>query len=233
MNGERRLIEAVIGRLRLFSGIEPAQRGALAAQSWALPLQRGSALLGRGERIPGVLAVAYGSVKLRVLLTGAVEHVVRIVCAGESCCESAALLGKAAPYDPVALASTKLVVIPAAAIFALVERDPRIARGVLLAMAERNLQLLDELRGGAARRGLQRLAAYLDAAAEPVPGNGEFNARLPGTKTLVAGQLGMSKETLSRLLRALATRGLVRVSSRDVAIVDRAALSALAVGDAA
>ena len=78
------------------------------------------------------------------------------------------------------------------------------------------------------RRGVQRLASYLDSVAEPVAGNGEFKARLPGTKTLVAAQLGMSKETLSRLLRSLVVRGVLRVSRREIAILDRAALLALA-----
>jgi CRP-like cAMP-binding protein len=75
---------------------------------------------------------------------------------------------------------------------------------------------------------VQRLASYLDSVAEPVAGHGHYRARLPGTKTLAAAQLGMSKETLSRLLRSLAVRGVLQLSRREIAILDRAALSALA-----
>ncbi len=228
MHGEQQLLEAVIGKLKLFWGATPAQRAGVAAQSWALPLARGSALARRGERLPGLLALAYGSVKLRIPVNGTKERVIRIVAAGESFGESAALLGQAAPFEPVALANSKVVVIPPAAIFALIERDPRLARGALLVLAERHLRLLEELHTSVPRRGVQRLASYLEAVAEPVAGNGEFKALLPGTKTLAAAQLGMSKETLSRLLRSLAVRGVLRVSRREIAILDRAALSALA-----
>ena len=228
MHREQQLLEVMIGKLRLFSDATPAQRAGVAAQCWTLPLARGSALVRRGEPLPGVLAVVHGSVKLRIPVKGGRERVIRIVAAGESFGESAALLGKAAPFEPVALASAKLVVIPTAAIFSLIERDPGVARAVVLVLAERHLRLVQELFTSVPRRGVQRLASYLDAVAEPVPGNGEFRARLPGTKTLVAAQLGMSKETLSRLLRSLATRAVLRVSRREIAILDRAALSALA-----
>ena len=228
MSHDQRLIEAVIGNLKLFWGASPAQRGSVAAQCWTLPLPRGSALVRRGERLPGLLALAYGSVKLRIPVNGTKERVIRIVAAGESFGESAALLGQPAPFEPVALANSKVVVIPPAAIFALIERDPRLARSAVLVLAERHLRLVEELHSHVPRRGMQRLASYLEALAEPVAGNGEFRAKLPGTKTLAAAQLGMSKETLSRLLRSLAVRGVLRVSRREIAIVDRTALQTLA-----
>ena len=228
MDREQRLIEAVVGKLKLFWGASPAQCAGVAARCWTLPLPRGGALVRRGERLPGLLALAYGSVKLRIPVNGTKERVIRIVAAGESFGESAALLGQAAPFEPVALASSKVVVIPPAAVFALIERDPRLARGAVLVLAERHLRLVEELHTRVPRRGVQRLASYLEALAEPIAGNGEFKARLPGTKTLAAAQLGMSKETLSRLLRSLAARGVLRVSRREIAIVDRAALAALA-----
>jgi CRP-like cAMP-binding protein len=52
--------------------------------------------------------------------------------------------------------------------------------------------------------------------------------RLPVSKTLVAARLGITKETLSRLLRSLAERRLIEVSQREIAILDREALSEMA-----
>jgi CRP-like cAMP-binding protein len=231
MRHERRLIEAVLGNLRLLWGATPSQRADLAAQCWTLALARGQSLAHAGERLPGVLAVAYGAVKLRIVANGAGERVLRVAGAGESFGESAALLGKASFYEPVALGGTKLIVIPAAALLSLIERDPRLARGMLIALAERKYGLLRGLQANAPWRGLQRLAAYLESLAEPSDGQDVLTARLPGTKTLLAAQLGMSKETLSRLLRRLAARGTLEVSRREVAILDRAALAALARGE--
>jgi CRP-like cAMP-binding protein len=49
--------------------------------------------------------------------------------------------------------------------------------------------------------------------------------RLPVSKTVVAGILGVKKETLSRLLRDLSERRLIAVSRRDITILDRAQLA--------
>jgi CRP/FNR family transcriptional regulator len=51
--------------------------------------------------------------------------------------------------------------------------------------------------------------------------------RLPVSKTLVAARLGVRKETLSRLLRELAGRGLISVTQREVKILDRRGLAAV------
>ncbi len=228
MNRDQRLIEGVIGSLRFLRGASPAQHATLARQSWVLPLARGKGVVQRGERLPGVLALAYGTVKLSLRTNGHDERVIGLVSAGQSFGEAAALLGRPCPYEPIALADSKLVVMPSAAILALIELDARLARGMLQTLAERSLALLEELHAVAPRRGVQRLAAYLDSLAVPRDGDGAgWRANLPGTKTLVASRLGMTKETLSRLLRSLAERGVIELSRREIRIVDRGALGEL------
>jgi len=71
-------------------------------------------------------------------------------------------------------------------------------------------------------------ATYLASLLPAESRNGGDVARLPATKTTIAARLGVKKETLSRLLHALAVRGLIEVRGRDVAVRDRAALEALA-----
>ena len=108
----------------------------------------------------------------------------------------------------------------------LMDREPRFARGMALVLAERKLELLAELEA-ATRRGAQRLASYLAALPEDAGGNGECTVHLPVSKTLVAARLGVKKETLSRLLRSLAARGLIAVDNREVRILDRTGLAAV------
>ena len=55
-------------------------------------------------------------------------------------------------------------------------------------------------------------------------GAGERRVSLPVSKTVVAGMLGVKKETLSRLLRDLSDRRLIAVSRREITILDRARL---------
>jgi CRP/FNR family transcriptional regulator len=98
--------------------------------------------------------------------------------------------------------------------------DPRLARNVSSALARRMQALLEEFER-VRLPAVTRLAGYLLLIAE-----GDL-ARLPMSKTLLAARLDMKKETLSRLLRGLAARGLIAVAGREIRIVDRGGLAAL------
>jgi CRP-like cAMP-binding protein len=226
-NWDERLIQGVLKTTRLFRGAAPAQIATVAHQCRTLEVKRGDVLVPKGTLLPGVFAVALGTIKLALRQAPGEERVVRLVQAAQCFGEPSALLGRAVPFQASAVTDCKLVVIPAAAIFALIERDPRCARDMLLAMAERSTELLAELESSSMRHGAQRLAAYLDSLVRPAEGNGHCVARLPATKTLVASRLGMKKETLSRLLRSLADQGLIEVAQREIRILDRARLGAV------
>jgi CRP-like cAMP-binding protein len=111
-------------------------------------------------------------------------------------------------------------------------RDPALSLRMAALLAERMLMLLGEIEASELRPAAERLAAYLLALTRPVAG-AALSARLPATKTLVASRLGMKKETLSRLLHDLASRRLIAVSQREIAILDADSLRALARGETA
>jgi CRP-like cAMP-binding protein len=225
---DERLIQGVLKTTRFFHSAAPAQIAGLARQCRILEAKRGQAIASIGTRLPGAFAVVHGTVKLALRRSDNDERVVRLVQAGQSFGESTALLGRAARFEATAVTDAKLVMIPAAAVFAFVERDPRCAREFLVALAERNLDLLAELESSSTRRGAQRLAAYLDSLVQPGEGNGHCVVRLPATKTVVASRLDMKKETLSRLLRSFVERGLIEVAQREIQILDRVRLAELA-----
>jgi CRP/FNR family transcriptional activator FtrB len=100
-------------------------------------------------------------------------------------------------------------------------------------LAERMLDLLDEIEASELRPAAERLATYLLSLAQPAAADGSLTARLPATKTLIAARLGMKKETLSRLLHDLAGRRLIAVLRQEISILDAGALRAVARGEAA
>jgi CRP-like cAMP-binding protein len=51
---------------------------------------------------------------------------------------------------------------------------------------------------------------------------------LPVTKTALAARLGVTKETISRLLRTLREQGLIEMTRRKITILDRARLAGIA-----
>jgi CRP/FNR family transcriptional regulator, dissimilatory nitrate respiration regulator len=221
-----RLIEGVLSNLRLFRGIAQHQVADLAARAKATHFRRGATVCERGCCLPGLYAVAYGQVKLAFRGEGE-ERVTRIAGPVETFGLAAAILGRPTPYEAVAIDDALLVMVPSPALLQMVDNDPRFARAVIMDLAERTMVLLAEVEAAALHGGVQRLAGYLDALA----GDGEHKTctvRLPTTKTVIASRLGIKKETLSRLLRELVLRGLIAVEQREIAILDRMGLAAIA-----
>lgn len=191
-----------------------------------VPLGPGEALVRRGGRLPGLCAVASGSLKLSVLAAPRAERVLGLVGAAQSFGEAAALSGAAAPFDAVALSSTQVLALPVAAVDALLKVDPRFARNLIERLAGEVLRLLAGIEAGMVQRAPQRLASYLCSLSGSDDGLG-WRVRLPVSKTMVAGIVGVKKETLSRLLRDLSERRLIAVSRRDITILDREQLAGL------
>jgi len=218
---EARLVRGVIANLGLFAGIAPGHVFAVARQSWAVSVPRGVSFARRGTRLPGAFALAYGFVELALRNGERVERGLRFVAPGQTFGEATALLARVAKYDAIALAESKLIVIPAAALFGLMDRNARFARTLLMTLAQRELELVAEIESATLRPAEQRLACYLQSLAEAADTGAACTVRLPVSKTAIASRLDMKKETLSRLLRSLALRGLICVKQREITLLDR------------
>jgi CRP/FNR family transcriptional regulator, dissimilatory nitrate respiration regulator len=226
---DTQLVQGVVSRLKLFWGASPEQIAGVVTHCRTLLARPGHVLVKRGERLPGVFAIAYGSAKLALREPEHEERVVGVVTAGQIFGAATALLDRPARYDVLALTESKLIVIPSASIFALIDREPRFARNVVKVLAERNIELLEELEAATMRRGAQRLASYLHSLAQTrADASASRTVHLPVSKSVVAARLGLKKETLSRLFRQFTADGLIVVSRRDIKILDAERLTEVA-----
>ena len=221
-------IEDTVAALPLFKGMARKDIATLTDVARLERARRSESIVQRGKTLRGIMAVADGLVKVALRRADGAERVLRFVGPGETFGEAAVLLSRPSVVDAVALADTAYLVLPAGGIRALVARHGGFARRLATLLAERMLSLLTEVEASELRPAGERLAAYLLALAVPVGDNGRLTARLPATKTLIASRLGMKKETLSRLLHDLSHRQLIEVSQREIAILDRGGLSAIA-----
>jgi CRP-like cAMP-binding protein len=221
-----RLLEGVLSNIALFRNIGQRRIAEIAGRARGLQIRRGATVCERGACLTGVYAIAYGQMKLAFRGEGE-ERVARIVGPAETFGLAAAMLARPTPYEAAALEDSLVILVPTATLMQMVENDPRFARTVIQELSERTMMLLAEMQSGALHRGAQRLAGYLETLAG-TPGNGSCTVHLPTTKTVIAARLGIKKETLSRLLRGLAQKGLIAVEQREIAILDRPRLSALA-----
>jgi len=226
---ERRFLEGVVANLGMLRRVAPAHVAALGRQCSVVSARRGTVVARRDARLPGVFVLAYGSVELVLRGAGQEKRTLRLVAPGETFGKASALLGRACRYEAVALLESKLVVLPAAAIVDLTERDPHFAHALTMELAEGTLRMLAEMEALTMQRGAQRLASYLASLAGPgAPSDGPCTVQLPVSKTVVAGRLGIKKETLSRLFRDFIDNGLIVVAQRNISILNPDGLAQVA-----
>ena len=223
-----RLLEGVLASLPLFHRVARPQIDTVASFSRVRQVRRGTVLCRRGERLPGVIAVGFGIMKLALRRHDDEEKVVCFLNANETFGECSVLLDRPCPVDVVALDDSLIAEIPAAPLHRLMEIDPRFAGNVVRSMAGKFLDLLAELESSLQQSALQRLAAYLGSLAVANGTPHTWAVRLPASKTAVAARLGITKETMSRSLRELANRGLIAVAQREIEVRDLPALRQVA-----
>lgn len=203
----------------MFRGTPRAHLAELARRATEQQAPAGTAIVRRGERLAGLMVVRYGLVKLA--LQGDSGRVLRLVGAGESFGEAALFLDQPFPVDATAVTDTALLAVPAAPLLDLFERDSRFARALLTGVCQRFEAMVAEFESLTVHGAGERLAAYLGSL-------GAETVCLPAPKALIASRLGMTKETLSRLLRAFMDQGLISVAKREIRVLDRAGLAAAA-----
>lgn len=122
-------------------------------------------------------------------------------------------------------ASARLLSIPAGDLLGELRRTPQLALNFLSLLARHLCQLAQHVEQLTHRTSVQRLADFLLRLCPP--GETRAEIKLPLDKTLVAAQLGMQPETLSRSLARLRRAG-IEARGRQVLVNDIAQLERLA-----
>lgn len=211
-----------LAKLPLFRELGAASIERIATGATMLRLARGATLFRRGEKPTGFFVVVVG--EIRLLAQGARGgRLSGIVGPGRSFGEPVMFLEKPYLVDAIAHGDSLLIHVPTQAVFCEIERNPQFARRVIAGLAARIETLVHEIDLHARGSAQQRLIAYLLRGLDP--SQIEAAVTLPATKAAVASQLGLTPEHLSRILRELTERKLLRVDSRRIVIADTARLA--------
>lgn len=207
----------VLRRVALFSGMPREALLAIAGDSHAVQVERGSALFRQGDPADRFYVVFSGWIKLvRTVLTGD-EVVVSLVARGESFAEAAMFDTTRFPVTAEVIEDARLLVIPGQPFLDRVRQNPALALNMLASLSRRMRGFIGRIEQLQSQSAPQRLADFLVRLAST--SEGAARVRLPIDKSLIAGRLGMKPETFSRALMQLRRAG-VRVDDRDVIIGD-------------
>jgi CRP-like cAMP-binding protein len=219
-------------RLSVHSANMPASQLSLLSESPLQVVSSGSVLMRRAVREPFAIFIESGRVALGIAAAAdevgnVLEHQLGMV-EGPGWLEiNTAVLDLPGAVDAVAETDVRLRRVPLAQFRASLSGNSQGALAVLTDMARAYRRQTELAVSRLAKDAEARCAEWLLQHAESSD-KGVCSVRLQQRKRLIAAQLGIAPETLSRVLRHLRERSLISGSGRVVNLVDPGGLRSLA-----
>jgi len=217
-----------LARSRFLSDATPEARAQLAREARRQDAPRGALIYAAGTPAVGIFVVASGWVSLTVGEAGGRESIVHLCGPGDSFGEEELAAGECM-LNARAVSAAMLVQLPRAAVLDAMALHPSITQCALRSVSRRVLQAAQLVGASATRSALQRLAGYLLRSIGPDErAPARFTLAVP--KGALASLLGVTRETLSRLLGLLARRELIELRGRAIRILQPDSLAELCHG---
>jgi CRP/FNR family transcriptional regulator len=192
----------------LFASLQPVQRERLQGLARPRNLDPGGVLFLEDQPCTGFFVLVEGAIQLtRAAEIPGAHPTLAVIMPVASFAEAAMFGGEAFPATATALKPSRVFLFPKTPFLAAMREDPDLAQAIIHAQAvwlRRLTHTVEQLTGSDSSN---RLRTWIR---ERVPVGGSLV--LPVTKKVLAAQLGMTPETLSRGLRQLQDLGLLRVT---------------------
>ena len=199
-----------------FKSLDDAELSRLARSLVERTYEKDQVIFLEGEPCQGLYIVREGSIKIYKLSAEGREQILTAVQAGGSFNEVAVFDGGPNPANAAALHSAKVWIVPRSAIVDLIQRRPDVALAIIQNLGARLRHLVGLVEDLSLRQVSSRLAKLLfEMSAGQEPGL---------TQQEMAARLGTVREMVSRSLKQLEVRGLVRIERGKIVVLDRAGL---------
>ena len=211
----------------MFSGILPADYQRIAAAARIKEFARGEILYRQGDSVEHVILLTSGFVKIIQLGVSGDQVILRFLVPGD-------VLGATALYShdthcnaAQAFRVCQALVWDAGTFKALVDRQPVLQQNMARLLGEDLLELEERFRDVTTERVPPRVARQVLRLVEKIgrPVNGEVEISL--SREELAQMVGTTLFTVSRLLSAWETRGMVKPRREGVTVCDIASLRAI------
>jgi len=225
---------AALKRSAYFRKLPIAELEWLARRCRPRTLKRGEHAFEAGDACTGLLVIAEGAVEMRQVSPRGREQVLHAEGVGAALGEAPLFDGQGYIASAVAVAPTRLMLVPRAAVLDLCRRRPDVSLAMLETMARRVRRFAALAEDLAFRQVIERLARHIEADAARAG-----RSSLPGavvdlglTQDQLASRLGTVRELVSRAFRQLERSGAVKRTRSRVVIRDPERLAGIARGGA-
>lgn len=208
---------ACVSKVPLFRDLPIQERRGIAARVTTRVVSRGDVVQAQGA-MPALQIVHTGQIKQVRLGADGSERLLRILGPGDFMGEHSALTGSPAPRMATAVTEAQVCTLSRRDVQEWLDQRPRMAVNMLQAITRRLEETETQLAAIADRTVTQRLGDYL---VEVSGGAVERSFELPVSKKDLASLIGTTPETLSRRLRILVDREILRIGpGRWITILD-------------
>lgn len=202
----------------------------LLAQAHRRPLAAGQSLFLKGSRPDALFGVVSGCLRVSVAGANGREAVIAMLEPGHWFGEVSLLVGQARVYDTVAVEASEIAIVDAAAFHTLVNSRPDVLMAFTRLVCLRLRQALAWIDDAILMPLPERLASRLLALQAEATGAASATqpASLPLSQEDLAMMLGVSRQSVNRVLRQWEGEGLVALHYGRIELLNAAALARLA-----
>ncbi|WP_297444853.1 Crp/Fnr family transcriptional regulator [Desulfurobacterium sp.] len=172
---------------------------------------RGQVLFSSYDEANGIYILTYGKVKLYKSFGGK-EQTLRIFAPVSMIGEAGALKGGNFPANAVALEDTEVLFLHRKELTNIIKNNPDIAMKMIGILSERLFHLVSLVENLSLKDAVSRVYDYIVHKADE-------SGRLEFKTTIVAMELGLTVETVSRAVSQLKKRGKIRKTGKIVELI--------------
>ncbi len=213
-----------------FNALPPEERRRLAPYVRVRRYQKGDAVFREGDPSERFHTVVAGRVKIVKFAPHGKELILEIFGPGDPFGAVAAYEGRPFPASALALERTEILSIARRDFFSLIAKHPEIARGLLLGLTRRLVELTQKLAQMTSGGVEYRIASlFLKLADRMGVQNGSRTViPLALSRQDIADMVGTTIETAIRVMSRWGKEGLILTERTSFVIADRAALEKIA-----
>ncbi len=217
-----------IHAIPLFSGLNESEFTDIMAISQRKEYKKGALIFNEGDVGNGFYIVETGKVKIFKLSFGGKEQILHIYGPGKPFGEVPVFAGKNFPASALAVEASTLAFFPRKDFIARITDNPSLALNMLAVLSMRLREFTVMVENLTLKEVPARLASYLGVLMQEQ--NTTDVVTLPVSKNQLAGLLGTTPETLSRIFNKMSGENLIDVDRGTISILDAQGLADMAEG---
>ncbi|MGD9333156.1 MAG: Crp/Fnr family transcriptional regulator [Desulfobacterales bacterium] len=216
----------LMAKILFFKGLSEEELEALHQITSQRSYQRNQMVFSDGDEGHGFFLVLTGKVKVFKLSPEGKEQILHILGPGEPLGQVAVFAGASFPANAQAIKQSRLLFFPRKAFVDLIQARPSLALNMLAILSNRLREFTVQIENLSLKEVPARLASYLLYLSEEQQGAQSLQLNI--SKGQLASIIGTIPETLSRILARMSAKNLIQVNGREIRLLDRGNLSALA-----